>query len=138
MIEFPPLNWGDNSGKIIHFTIYDCNITDSGKTGRGWQRVTEWHDCLTVEVSDRLSAMETQRELVEYFRSLELALNEHKEKGTPKGDPTCSRIYTQLARDLGQVGIGRDGIREAAKSCDHISTFERLEQLRKKPIVGRG
>ena len=64
--------------------------------------------------------MATQRELVEYFRSLELALNEQKEKGTPKGDPTYSRIYTQLARDLAHLGIGRDGIPEAAKSCGHL------------------
>jgi len=82
--------------------------------------------------------METQRELVEYFRSLELALNEHKEKGTPKGDPTYSRIYTQLSRDLAKIGIARDELPEAAKSCGHISTFERLEQLMKKPMVDRG
>jgi hypothetical protein len=50
-------------------------------------RLTERRDCLVVEVSDRLSAMETQRELVEYFTSLEVALNEHKEKGTPKETP---------------------------------------------------
>ena len=73
--------------------------------------------------------METQPAVVEYFRSLELALNEHKEKGTPKGDPTySSRMYTQLARDLAQLGIGRDGIPETAKSCGHVSTFERLDQ----------
>jgi hypothetical protein len=29
-------------------------------------------------------AMETQREVAEYFRSLELALNEQKQKVTPK------------------------------------------------------
>ena len=78
--------------------------------------------------------METQPAVVEYFRSLELALNEHKEKGTPKGDPTYSRMYTQLARDLAHLGIGRDEIPEAAKSCGHISTFEHLEQLMKKPV----
>src|SRR5205823_11657228 len=89
-------------------------------------RATSWasalaqrRDCLVAELSDRLSAMETQRELVEYFRSLELALNEHKEKGTPKGDPTYSRIYTQLSRDLAKIGIARDELPEAAKSCGH-------------------
>jgi hypothetical protein len=49
--------------------------------------------------------METQPAVLEYFRSLELALNEQKKKGTPKGDPTYSRIYTQLARDIASVGI---------------------------------
>jgi hypothetical protein len=101
-------------------------------------RLTERRDCLVVEVSDRLSAMETQRELVEYFTSLEVALNEHKEKGTPQGDPTYSRLYTQLARDLAQIGIARDELPEAAKICGHLSTFERLEQLMKKPVVDRG
>ena len=86
------------------------------------------------EASDRLSAMETQRAVVEYFASLEVALNEHKEKGTPKGDPTYSRLYTQLARDLAQIGIARDELPEAAKICGHLSTFERLEQLMKKPV----
>jgi hypothetical protein len=79
--------------------------------------------------------METQREVVEYFKSLELALNEQQEKGTLKGDPTYSRMYTQLARDLAQLGITRDEIPEAAKSCGHISTFECLEQLMKKPVA---
>jgi hypothetical protein len=78
--------------------------------------------------------MEIQPEVVGYFRSLELALTVHKEKGTPKGDPTYSRMYTQLARDLAHLGIGRDEIPEAAKSCGHISTFEHLEQLMKKPV----
>jgi hypothetical protein len=78
--------------------------------------------------------METQRAVVEYFRDLEAALNEQKEKGTPKGDPTYSRIYTQLARDIFQIGIARDELREAAKICGHLGTFERLEQLMKKPV----
>jgi hypothetical protein len=78
--------------------------------------------------------METQPAVLEYFRSLELALNEQKKKGTPKGDPTYSRIYTQLARDIASVGIARDELPEAAKSCGHISTFERLEQLMNKPV----
>jgi hypothetical protein len=79
--------------------------------------------------------METQREVVEYFRSLELALNEQQEKGTLKGDPTYSRMYTQLARDLAQIGIARDEIPEAAKMCGHISTFEHLKELMKKPVA---
>jgi hypothetical protein len=79
--------------------------------------------------------METQRAIVEYFRSLELALNEQQEKGTPKGDPAYSRIYTQLARDIAQIGIARDELPEAAKICGHLSTYERLEHLMKKPVV---
>ncbi len=79
--------------------------------------------------------METQREVAEYFTSLELALNEQEKKRTPKGDPTYSRLYTQLARDLGHIGIARDELPEAAKICGHISTFEHLEQLMKKPIA---
>ncbi len=78
--------------------------------------------------------MDTQREVAEYFRDLEVALNEQKEKRTPKGDPAYSRIYTQLARDISQIGIARDELREAAKICGHLSTFERLEQLMKKPV----
>jgi hypothetical protein len=78
--------------------------------------------------------VETQRAVVEYFRDLERALNEEKEKGTPKGDPAYSRIYTQLARDIFQIGIGRDELPEAAKICGHLSTLERLEQLMKKPV----
>ena len=79
--------------------------------------------------------MDTQREVVEYFKDLELALNEQEKKGTPKGDPAYSRIYIQLARDLSPLGIGRDGIPEAAKSCGHLSTFERLEQHMNKPVA---
>ena len=78
--------------------------------------------------------MQTQRAVVEYFRDLERALNEQKEKGTPKGDPTYSRMYTQLARDIFQIGIARDELREAAKICGQLGTFERLEILMKKPI----
>ena len=78
--------------------------------------------------------METQRAVVEYFKSLELALNEQEKKGTPKGDPTYSRIYTQLSRDISQIGISRDELPEAAKICGHLNTFERLEFLMKKPV----
>jgi len=79
--------------------------------------------------------MATQRDLVEHFTSLELALNEQQKKGTPKGDPTFSRMYTQLARDLAALGIGRDGIRDTAKACGQLNTFERLEQHMKKPVA---
>jgi len=93
-----------------------------------YERSIERPDCHVTETSDRLSPMAVQRELVEHFARLELALNDHQKKGTPKGDPTYSRIYTQLARDLAPLGIARDGIPEAAKSCGRLGTFERLEQ----------
>jgi hypothetical protein len=78
--------------------------------------------------------METQRAVVEYFKDLELALKEQEKKGTPKGDPAYSRIYTQLARDIAQIGIARDELPEAAKICGHLGTFERLQHLMKKPV----
>jgi hypothetical protein len=87
-----------------------------------------------IPASGGTAMEETQREVADYFRDLERALNEQKEKGTPKGDPAYSGIYTQLARDIFQIGIGRDELREAAKVCGHLSTFELLEQLMKKPI----
>jgi hypothetical protein len=78
--------------------------------------------------------METQRAVVEYFSDLEIALNEQKEKGTPKGDPAYSRIYAQLARSISEIGIARDELPEAARVCGHTGTFERLKQLMKKPV----
>ena len=78
--------------------------------------------------------METQRAVVEYFKDLDLALKELEKKGIPKGDPAYSRIYTQLSRDIAQIGIARDELPEAAKICGHLSTFERLEHLMKKPV----
>jgi hypothetical protein len=44
-------------------------------------------------------------------------------------------MYTELARDLSQIGIARDEIPEAAKICGHLNIFERLEQLMKKPVA---
>ena len=78
--------------------------------------------------------MESQRAVVEYFKNLERALDVEKEKGTPKGDPAYSRIFTQLSRDIFEIGIGRDELRDAAKVCGHLHTFERLQQLMKNPM----
>jgi hypothetical protein len=78
--------------------------------------------------------MAAQPQIIDYFRSLELALNEHKDKGTSQGDIIYLRIYGQLASDLAVLGIGRDQIPEFAKKCGHESTLKRLEQLMKKPI----
>jgi hypothetical protein len=38
---------------------------------------------------------------VEYFRTLEKALDQHKQKGTPSGDPVYQRVYEALAEDRG-------------------------------------
>ena len=73
-------------------------------------------------------------QLVEYFRSLERALDEHKSKGTPAGDPVYQNIYEQLAGDLALLGVGKDQLADVASDCGHGSTLSRLERLRKKPI----
>lgn len=78
--------------------------------------------------------MESQRAVVKYFEDLERALNDEQKKGMPKGDPAYSRIYTKLAREIFGTGIARDGLVDAAKTCGHLGTFERLEQLMKKPM----
>ena len=78
--------------------------------------------------------MVLQSRLVEYFRSLEKALNEHKEKGTPGGDPVYQKIYEQLTGDVATLGVGQDQLEALAAQCGHGSTLIRLEKLRKKPI----
>jgi hypothetical protein len=78
--------------------------------------------------------MATQRDLVKYFRSLDLALNEHQHKGTPHGDPIYQKIYEQLSRDLAHLGIGKDQIAKLAKFCGQEGTVERLQKLM-KPLV---
>jgi hypothetical protein len=45
----------------------------------------------------------TQGQLVEYFRSLEKALDEHKQKGTPSGDPVYQKMYEHLTGDLATI-----------------------------------
>lgn len=82
--------------------------------------------------------MATQSQLVDYFRSLDRALDEHKRKGTPQGDDVYQRIYEQLAGDLAPLGVGKDQIAEVAKSCGQGSTFERLQKLMKKPVGFKG
>ena len=75
-----------------------------------------------------------QSRLVEYFRGLEKALDEHKQKGTPSGDPVYQKIYEALTGDLATIGVGQDQIEDLAAQCGHGSTLARLEKLRKKPI----
>jgi hypothetical protein len=67
-------------------------------------------------------------QLVEFFRSLDAALDEHKEKGTPTGAPVYHRIYQQLAEDVALLGVGKDHIPEVAAECGQLSTYRRLEQ----------
>jgi hypothetical protein len=44
-------------------------------------------------------------------------------------------IYPTRQRPCAFRGIARDGIPEAAKTCGHLGTFERLEQHMKKPVA---
>jgi hypothetical protein len=76
--------------------------------------------------------MVTENDLVEYFRSLDLALDEHKHKGTPQGDPIYQTMYEQLSGDLAHLGIGKDQIAKLARFCGQESTVERLHLLMKK------
>lgn len=76
----------------------------------------------------------TQGQLVEYFRSLEKVLDEHKQRGTPSGDPVYQRIYEQLTGDLAAIGIGQGQIEGLAAQCGHGTTLARLEKLRKRPL----
>jgi len=56
--------------------------------------------------------METQREVGEYFRGLELALNEQEKKGIPKETPRTAGYIPNSPRDLGHIGIARDELLE--------------------------
>jgi hypothetical protein len=58
-----------------------------------------------------------QHQLVEYFRSLETALDEHKQKGTASGDPVYEKIYGQLTKDLAALGVGKDQFETLAAQC---------------------
>jgi hypothetical protein len=67
-----------------------------------------------------------------YFRSLEKALDEHREKGTRSGDPVYGIIYDQLAEDMAVYGFGKDELRDVADGCGQLSTYERLQLLMPK------
>ena len=72
-------------------------------------------------------------QLVEFFRSLDAALDEHKTKGTPAGHPSYQGIFGQLVGgDLALLGVGRDHVAAVAAECGHLSTYKRLEQLMTK------
>jgi hypothetical protein len=69
---------------------------------------------------------------IEYFRSLDKALDEHKAKGTRAGDPVYRFIHDELAEDLAPYGFGKDELRDVAERCGQLSTYERLEHLMPK------
>lgn len=71
-------------------------------------------------------------QLLDFFRSLDAALDEHKGKGTPVGDPVYQKIFEQLAGDVAMVGFGKDEIPFVANECGQLSTYKRLEQLMTK------
>ena len=62
---------------------------------------------------------------MEYFQSLDDALNEHKKKGSKIGDPVYLKIFDQLAGDLRTIGIGRDEIPAYAQEYGQLSTYKR-------------
>lgn len=70
-----------------------------------------------------------RRQLVEFFRSLDSALHEHRTKGTPAGDASYGKIYEQLSGDLATLGVGKDRIPRVAEECGQLSTVERLVKL---------
>ena len=72
--------------------------------------------------------------LLDTFRSLDAALDEHKAKGTKPGDPVYARIFEQLAEDVALAGFGRDDAAQAAYQVGQLSTYKRLESLMPKQL----
>jgi len=73
--------------------------------------------------------------LLNQFRSLDAALDEHKAKGTKPGDPVYEHIFKQLADDVAQAGVGVDRIDLAAYAVGQISTYNRLRSLMPKQLA---
>jgi hypothetical protein len=72
--------------------------------------------------------------LLETFRSLDAALDEHKAKGTKPGAPVYAKIFEQLAEDVALTGFGRDDVAQAAYHVGQLSTCKRLESLMPKQL----
>jgi hypothetical protein len=72
--------------------------------------------------------------LLDTFRSLDAALDEHKAKGTKPGDPVYSEIFEQLAEDVALTGFGRDDIAQVAYQVGQLSTHNRLRGLMPKQL----
>ena len=73
--------------------------------------------------------------LLDQFRSLDAALDEHEAKGTKRGDPVYEQIFKQLADDVAQAGVGVDRIDLAAYAVGQISTYNRLRSLMPKQLA---
>jgi hypothetical protein len=72
--------------------------------------------------------------LLDTFRSLDAALDEHKAKGTKPRDPVYALIFDQLAEDVAQTGFGRDDVAQVAYHVGQLSTYKRLESLMPKQL----
>lgn len=72
--------------------------------------------------------------LLDTFRSLDAALDEHKAKGTKPRDPVYAKIFEQLAEDVALTGFGRDDVALAAYHVGQLSTYKRLESLMPKQL----
>jgi len=72
--------------------------------------------------------------LLETFRSLDAALDEHKAKGTKPLNPVYAKIFEQLAEDVAVTGFGRDDIAQAGYQVGQLSTYKRLESLMPKQL----
>jgi hypothetical protein len=73
--------------------------------------------------------------LLEQFRSLDAALDEHRAKGTKPGDQVYEHIFKELADDVAQAGVGVDRIDLAAYAVGQISTYNRLRSLMPKQLA---
>ena len=95
-----------------------------------------WHRIQTERGERRESGsnLELRARLVACFRSLEHALDEHKQKGTVAGDPVYEKIFEQLTSDLSALGVEKDQVESLAEQVGHRTTFARLQRLRKRPI----
>jgi hypothetical protein len=72
--------------------------------------------------------------LLDCFRGLHAALDEHKAKGTPPGSPVYATIHEQLTEDIAAIGFGRDDVLVAASVVGQLSTYVRLESLMPKEL----
>ncbi len=72
--------------------------------------------------------------LLDTFRSLDAALDEHKAKGTKPRDPVYALIFEQLAEDVALTGFGRDDVALVAYHVGQLSTYKRLESLMPKQL----
>jgi hypothetical protein len=72
--------------------------------------------------------------LLDMFRGLDAALDEHEANGTRTGDPVYAKIHAQLAEDVAMVGYGKDAIPHVAAYIGQLSTYNRLERLMPKQL----